>query len=195
MPEQTESGLRSLLEEAIRDQRIVTVDRDVFEDERNLGRVIGVGAELVLMQAISDGMDFAGFSVFRLQDISRVEVPHAHEAFVASALRLRGEVAEAPPTVDLSSWAGVVRGLGRHSPLVTIHREEVEPDLCSIGHVRSVDAERVGLIEIDPDADWDDEISEIALSEITRVDVGGPYEEALLLVGGPCPVPILRPVD
>ena len=98
------------------------------------------------------------------------------------------------PDIDLANWGGVVRGMGRVAELVSIHREEVEPDLCSIGHFRTVDDETASLIEIDPDADWYEEISELSLSEITRVDVGGAYEEALLLVGGPCPVPILRPV-
>ena len=194
MPTEETGDLRTLLEEAMDDQRIVTIDRDVFEDERNLGYVLALGETLFLMLTISDAMRFAGFSVLRFADVSHVEVPHVHEAFVEAALRLRGESIEMAPDIDLANWGGVVRSMGRVAELVSIHREEVEPDLCSIGHVRTVDDETASLIEIDPDADWYEETTELSLSEITRVDVGGVYEEALLLVGGPCPVPILRPV-
>lgn len=42
----------------------------------------------------------------------------------------------------------------------------------------------MSLLEIGPDALWDDEPETYRLSEITRVDFGGAYEEALHLVGG-----------
>ena len=67
--------------------------------------------------------------------------------------------------------------------------------LLVIGSIRGVDETNVRLITIDPDADWDDEIATIPLADVTRLDFGGGYEEALLLVGGPCPVPLLRSVE
>jgi len=42
----------------------------------------------------------------------------------------------------------------------------------------------VSLLEIGPDAVWDDKPETYRLSEITRVDFGGDYEGALHLVGG-----------
>ena len=44
--------------------------------------------------------------------------------------------------------------------------------------------ERVRFLEIDPDAMWAQKPTTIRLSDITRVDFGGGYEEALRLVGG-----------
>ena len=41
-----------------------------------------------------------------------------------------------------------------------------------------------GLLEINPDASWDAEPREYRLRDITRVDFGGDYEDALHLVGG-----------
>ena len=40
------------------------------------------------------------------------------------------------------------------------------------------------FLEIDPDAVWEQKPTKINLSDITRVDFGGQYEEALHLVGG-----------
>jgi hypothetical protein len=41
---------------------------------------------------------------------------------------------------------------GRASPLITIHREQVGPEVCRIGRVLGVDSGRVSLLEIGPDA-------------------------------------------
>jgi hypothetical protein len=43
---------------------------------------------------------------------------------------------------------------------------------------------RVTLLEIGPDATWDGRLESYQLSEITRVDFGGDYEDALHLIGG-----------
>jgi hypothetical protein len=67
-------------------------------------------------------------------------------------------------------------------PLVTIHRESADPDVCHIGRVVSVTDKALTLHEVTPGATWDDGMSVYKLREITRVDVGGGYEEALARV-------------
>ena len=74
-------------------------------------------------------------------------------------------------------------------PLVTIHREQVDPDVCWIGRVHGVNRGRVSLLEIGPDAAWGDTPEEYRIREITCVNFGGDYENALYLVGGEPPVP------
>jgi hypothetical protein len=68
--------------------------------------------------------------------------------------------------------------------MVTIHREKVAPDICVIGKVIRVGEGRVYLLEIKTDASWETEASHYRLRDITRIDFGGRYEEALALVGG-----------
>jgi hypothetical protein len=68
--------------------------------------------------------------------------------------------------------------------LVTIHREEVDPVVCWIGREQCVNRARVSLLEIAPDAIWEDKPEEYRIKEITRVNFGGDYENALHLVGG-----------
>jgi hypothetical protein len=50
--------------------------------------------------------------------------------------------------------------------------------------VIGVSKSRLSLLEVGPDAVWDEKPAEVLLREITRVDFGGGYEEALHLVGG-----------
>jgi len=42
----------------------------------------------------------------------------------------------------------------------------------------------LSLQEIGPDAVWDEASTQYTLKQITRVDFGGDYEDALHLVGG-----------
>ncbi len=73
---------------------------------------------------------------------------------------------------------------GRSFPLVTVHREAIDPEVCWIGRILGVERSRVSLLEITPDATWEEKPECFRLSEITRVNFGGDYETALHLVGG-----------
>ena len=84
----------------------------------------------------------------------------------------------------MASTEDLLLSAGRSFPLVTIHREQVDPDVCWIGQVKRVERGRVSLLEINPDASWDAEPKDYRVSEITRVSFGGDYESALHLVGG-----------
>lgn len=187
--------MREELERAHREQRIVSVDREVYGEEDEIGYVVDVGERLFLLARIADTIHLDGFSILRIEDVSHVEVPHEHEDFVASALRLRREAIAPPEEIQLDGWPEALRMAGRHHELVTVHLEADDAGVCRIGRLRSANDASIGLVEIDPDADWYEEVSSIPTDAITRVDFGGAYEEALVLVGGPCPVPILRSVD
>jgi hypothetical protein len=69
-------------------------------------------------------------------------------------------------------------------PLLTIHRERVDPDVCWIGKIEDIRQGQVSLLEINPDAKWDRKPTSYSLSEITTIEFGGEYERALHLVGG-----------
>ena len=79
------------------------------------------------------------------------------------------------------------RGAGRAFPLVAIHTEEEDPEVCFIGRVLGVTQRRLRLVEINTDATWESEPTEYRLDAITRVDFGGGYEDALHIVGGDPP--------
>jgi hypothetical protein len=176
--------VREDLEEAQSEQTIVRVTRGAFDEHGDIGYVEAVGDELLLLALISDEIWFNGFAVLRLADISELESPHEYADFVEEALRLRDESVAAAPAVSLADLGSAIRTAGRLFPVVVIHREEVEPEICRIGRVVKVTKESVTILEIGPDAEWEAEPSTWALDEITRVDFGGGYEEALALVGG-----------
>jgi hypothetical protein len=87
------------------------------------------------------------------------------------------------PPVAVNNLAKLLLTASRAFPLVTIHREKVDGAACWIGRLVDVAKGRVTLLEIGPDATWDDRLQTYRLSEITRVDFGGDYEGALYLIG------------
>ena len=155
-----------------------------FDDGSTHGYVLEVGPQFFLLALVGEDMRFNGFQCLRLQDVRRLQVPDPYADFVVAALRKRGQRIRKKPNVDISELPALLISANRLFPIVTIHRERVKPDSCWIGRVLDVTNKSVLLHEIGPDAVWDKKSTRFQLSEITRVEFGGGYEEALHLVGG-----------
>jgi hypothetical protein len=177
---------RSQLAEAMRTRRLVRFSRR-FETSPVRGYVLDVGRTFFLLALVSDRLWFDGFECFRVADVSNVR-PDPYTDFARAALRKRGERIPRKPRVSVTRTDELLVSAGRAFPLVTIHLEEVDPDVCWIGRVLDVRRGRVSLLEIDPAARWKSRPNDYRLSEITRVSFGGDYEDALHLVGGDPPV-------
>jgi hypothetical protein len=136
-----------------------------------------------LLALVSDRIRFDGFECFRCGDVKNLR-PDPYAAFVETALKKRSERRPKKPRVSVGSIEELLLSAGRAFPLVTIHREQVDPNVCWIGRVQGLDRGRLSLLEIGPDAKWKDSPEEYRVAEITRVSFGGEYENALHLVGG-----------
>jgi hypothetical protein len=148
------------------------------------GYVLDVGPQFFLIALLSDGIRPNGFQCYRLSDIRRLQVPDKYAKFQEAVLKKREIRFPKKPPVIVSSLAELLITANRAFPLVTIHREKVDASVCSIGRVVQLSEGRVTLLEIGPGAIWDDQLETYRLSEITRVDFGGDYENALQLIGG-----------
>jgi hypothetical protein len=174
---------RSQLAAARRYKALVKFTRP-FEQGSVNGYVIDIGPQFFLVALVSDGIRFNGFQCFRLSDVRRLQVPHKYAAFAEAALKKRGERIPKKPHVVVASLPKLLLTANQTFPLVTFHREKVDANVCQIGRVIELRNGRVSMLEIGPDAVWDETPETYRLSEITRVDFGGDYEEALHLVGG-----------
>jgi hypothetical protein len=173
----------SRLETALRKKQLVKFRRPLENGLVN-GYVLDIGPRWFLLALVGDGIWFNGFQCFRLGDVRELQVPHPYAAFAEAALKKRGERLVRSPRVSVASIEELLLTASRAFPLVTIHREKVAPDICEIGRVVSIDKNQMALLEINPDASWDSQPKRYRLSEITRVDFAGDYEQALHLVGG-----------
>lgn len=172
---------RALLVDARDRGALVRVERSVESGFAN-GFVVDVGRDLFALCLVGDTIVFNGFQTFRLVDVTRIQSPAPHADFVQRALALRGEHRPANPTVDLSTIERLLLSASSEFRVIAVHSEVADPGVCFIGSVERVTKGRVTLRTINPDARWDDERETISLAGITRVDFGGLYESALLLV-------------
>jgi hypothetical protein len=175
------------LAKALSEKTLIAIEREGCDPGHDIGYVAGLGQEFVLLLCVSNEIRLNGFSLLRLGDISDLEIPHEHDAFVESALRLRGDSVDVYPKIDLSSLEAALRSANRLFPVLSLHQEITDPDDCLIGKVLTVGRTQLEFIEIDPDAEWSEEPSSLPLADLTRIDFGGGYEDALFMVGGPCP--------
>jgi hypothetical protein len=164
-----------------------------FEQGSFNGLVLDIGPRFFLIAVIEDGCRYNGFSCLRLSDVRELETPHRYAHFVTEALKKRGEHTPRRPRVKVAGIEDLLTTASRAFPLVTIHREVIDPDICQIGRVEEVAKGRFSMLEIGPDAKWDDKPTEYRLRDITRVDFGGAYEDALNIVGGAPPNKTLQP--
>jgi hypothetical protein len=170
------------LKSAMRTRRLMRFSRR-FEPGIVRGYVLDVGPKFFLLALVSDRIWFDGFECFRVGDI-RDLMPDPYAKFAEDALNKRKERMPKKPRVSVRSIEELLLSAAKAFPLLTIHREKVDPDVCWIGRVVGISRGRVSLLEIRPGAEWDNSPTGHRLREITQVNFGNDYESALHLVGG-----------
>ena len=143
------------------------------------GIVIDSSDQLLLLQMISSDIYLNGYQIIRRRDITHIEYPIPHEAFVLKALELRGQQPSHPGHIDLNSMECALRSIARLSPLVVIHQEITDPGLYWIGQIQKLDNELLQLRNISPDAVLERGYDQHDTESITRVEFGSAYATAL----------------
>jgi hypothetical protein len=172
----------SQLTRFMRKRQFVRFTRN-FEQGFARGYVLDVGPKFFLLALQSDQMRFDGFSCFRVTDVRNLR-PDPYSAFEEAAFKKLREPMPKKPRVSIATIEELLLSANRFFPLLTVHREKVDPDVCWIGKIDGIRQGQVSLLEIGPDAKWDRKPTSYKTSEITCVEFGGEYERALHLVGG-----------
>jgi hypothetical protein len=150
------------------------------------GYVLDIGAEWVLLSRFDPGVFLNGSEVVRRSDIVGAGKRPSRQ-FGRRALELHGEW---PPTlpgweVPLDDVGSLLFAVAERRPLLTIYVEADDPDACFIGAPVKVGRRKLSLVEVSPRAVWDAKPTKWPLEDITRIDFGSRYEQALYDVGGP----------
>ena len=171
----------SRLLEFMHERKLVRFSRR-FEGGWVHGYVLDVGPKFALLATLGE-VRFDGFGCFAIADMKGLRLdPYA--AFSEAARKKLRDRKPRRPKVSVASVEELLLSANQAFPLITIHRERIKPESCWIGKVEKVERGKVTLMEIGPDAQWDEESTSYKLSEITCVEFGGEYENALHFVGG-----------
>ncbi len=171
------------LEKARARNNLVRIFREDLEgpDGWSDGFVVAANEEMVVIQLLDESIRLNGYQILFLEDISDFVHPAPFNDFQKRVLELREEEIDVPK-FELGDLGQLLIDISEEYGLVTLHREESESDSCEIGRVLKADAVTYELEEIGSDARWFDDTYEYDLYDITRIEFGGAYEEALLLV-------------
>jgi len=153
-----------------------------LERGRFFGFVMSIGPEFFALASLDEGFAFENYSCLRVKDVRRLQCPAKYADFYSTARKLRGDKMPRKIALDLSSIGSILASAV--PSLLTIHHEKRAPDTCSIGYAISSDEKTLEMIEIAPGAKWESKPSYFRLKDITRIDLPGPYERALISVGG-----------
>ncbi|MFF5210405.1 hypothetical protein [Streptosporangium sp. NPDC000396] len=177
------------LKRALRSGKPVRVGRGINHVDRLDAYVVGIGRKWVMLHTISDAIRLDGYSAVRLRDVAHATRSGWKGADVAHrALILRGEHAQALAAIDLDTTAGLIDTMTKAFPLVGIYIEEIDPDVCYIGRPRGITRKKnLRLQEISPRATWGNTCFKNRTADITRLDAGSGYLNALHAVGGDPP--------
>lgn len=147
----------------------------------DMGFVVDGSDEFLLLQLVDDRIKLNGYSLIRVSDITELNTEVEHASFIEKALEIRKSSPTRPVLVDLTDINTILTSISENFPLLTVHREEHDPETIHVGEVESIADKTVLINEMNPDAKWDG-TRRIALEEITRIDFDGGYETALALV-------------
>jgi hypothetical protein len=173
---------------------LVRLQRNIVGGDVIQGYVVAVGTKWLLLHALGGSVFLEGHCALRIADVVSVRRP-ANRRFVRRAIELDGQWPPCAPTgtVALDTTRGLIESLARLSPLVTVHTERRHPGICYIGVPQAYPQGSVELLDITSKASWVDKPRRWRLRDITRVEIGGPYERALYEIGGPPPQRPRRP--
>src|SRR5690348_3752088 len=120
------------IEQALHERTLVRFNRR-FEPGKVRGYVLDIGPTFFLLGLVSDRIWLDGYECFRMSDVIDVR-PDRHREFAEAALSARGEhIPPKRPKVHVGSLEDLLLSASRAFPLVTIQREELDPDVCFIG--------------------------------------------------------------
>lgn len=177
------SKYKSLLH-AKRKKLIVQFSRP-YEPGTFTGYVLDVAPRFFLLASLNEAFEFEHYTCLRVADVRSLQVPAKYHAVYSKARKLRGDKMPKRIKADLANASCILRSF--ETSIVTIHFERVAPDSCNIGVTTGISKTGFELLNIGPDAKWRTRPEYFRLNEITRIDLPGPYERALLLVAGPPP--------
>lgn len=151
------------------------------------GFVVGIGKKWVVIQRVMLRCDFDGWQLFRLKDVQAVSMDPDPECFEVRALKTRTLWPPSAPELSLDDAVGVIETVSSSSTMVSVYDEFDNPDVLWVGAVASVDESRLRLLEVDHSGEWGRKPRSFDPADVTRLDFGGRYEEALSLAAGPLP--------
>jgi hypothetical protein len=184
MPPST-AKIKEKLERFTAGRELVQITRRLKGADRLEGFLVGRGERWVLLHLVTPhGFSLDGYVALRAVDIKSCKPWGAKNgSFPSRCLQYFGEIPVVPQGIDLSRTHRLIVSAAARWPLLTLFVEADDPEVCFVGQPVSVSSRHLRLLPISPAAEWQEEPIRFDLRDVTRIQFGGRYEEALYALG------------
>lgn len=174
-------GVSGELVRALEDGALVTLRQNIPGSDRVTGVIVGIGARWLAMAIVANEFDWDGWALIPLRSVRscRRRESEPWGRFVNAVQKHRGTSIPLLPDLSLDDSAELIRSAAANFPVITVARDYARPGIVWIGVARVLDEQTVALRSVDPSGNWTDVPKLIDIADITRIDVGGDYEDAL----------------
>ena len=158
---------------------LVEFDRSPLNRERLFAFVLKWSDSLTLVQIVDDErFDLNGYAVFHNSTVRRWRDVN-DEAILARALRANRVKPAMVRGLNLEDWPGLLKTATARCSPIAVFREKLKRYNFHAGRVVKVGRKKFDLLEIEPDATWDDDPLRYKLKDVTLVKFGTRYLDTL----------------
>ncbi|MDT9592633.1 hypothetical protein RDV89_06125 [Nocardioides zeae] len=180
------SKIRRRLASSLSEGRIVTVVRDGLDLERTDGLVVALADDWVVVHELSDGVHLDTVVALRLNEVSRIWF-RDDDAYHHRALQGLGRKPAVFSCADDVDAAGLLALAADKADLVSIHFEELDDEPLALGRLLELRTKKFTLHYLGRDGVWAPQTEDWRFRDVTRIEIGGRYLDALSRFADPYP--------
>lgn len=170
---------------SMEDGRIATIVRDAFDLTFTDGFVIAMTGDWVVLHSL-DGVYLDGIVMLRRQDISRV-LFRDDDAYHHRAIAASGEKVTEFTCGDGGGAPELLSAADDRADIVAVHFEVLEGEPLIVGRLIDLRKKSFDLHFVGRDGVWVDDVDRWRYRDLTRIEVGGRYLDALNKFADPYP--------
>ncbi|WP_028050289.1 hypothetical protein [Cellulomonas sp. URHD0024] len=181
------SKVRRRLNDSLTGRRIVTAVRDSFEISLTDGFVIAMTEDWVVMHTLADGVYLDDIVMLRLGDISRVwfRDDDAYHHRAVEALDKSVAVFDCDDSVDACELLKVASATAE---IFAVRLEMLDREPLAIGRLTRLRKKSFDLHYVGRDGVWANQVERWKYQDLTRIELGGRYLQALNSFSDPHPL-------
>lgn len=158
--------------------RVFRVDREALSADSLIGKIIASNDEFLVLSKLNENGQSDGLSMLRWDHVSRLRWGDDE---LSAYARLAEDVEHSRFASLLTgdSFIAALEHLRSSLEICAIFFEELNASVCLVGQVKQVDSDIVIVHELGTYASPTRSFAALRNVDVTRIDVGGLYEEAL----------------
>lgn len=168
------------IDEIIENKWLVEFNRKPFDKFKDYGFVLACNDDFTVIQILDKTLyQMDGYCVFQNKSVKTFRVYDKEEYYLNEVVKLKRLEPKPIPQILIESWETILQTVNDNFNLVGIESELIYKNQLNIGRLKEIGKKKFSLIEIDPEAEWDDSPTKYEYKHLTRVSFDCPYINTL----------------